>query len=255
MLPTEILSVLLGIIIILGAWEWAILIGLPCYNYIILTGIALFVLWKLIQNSSILITLIVLSVVMWGGILLIVWRYPVLPSWWRMRWMQALMGLLVLLPAWVSIVVLHGGQLSEIVDNGPRYTLFLLVLVWVADSAAFFAGKRWGKHRLASRVSPGKTVEGLLGAGVATILIAVLGTWWLRLESQQWFWFGLLCAVTLLFSVLGDLLESVIKRVHGAKDSGVLLPGHGGVLDRIDSLTAAAPVFALGWMLLWRLAT
>ncbi|CAK0766018.1 Phosphatidate cytidylyltransferase [Gammaproteobacteria bacterium] len=251
-LPNAVFALLLSMITMLGAWEWAILIGLPRYGYITLTGIALITTWKLIQNAQALFVLLVVAVVAWGLGLVIVSRYPTLPSWWRMRLVQAIIGFLILIPAWASLVALHGGRFSEM-TNGPRYTLFLFALVWAADTAAFFAGKRWGSYHLAPQVSPAKTWEGLWGAGVATLIIAVGGAWWLDLETRQWIGFIGLCVITLLSSVLGDLLESVVKRTQGAKDSGVLLPGHGGILDRIDSLTAAAPVFVLGWLLLSRL--
>jgi len=254
MLPTAALALLAGLIITLGAWEWAALIGFPRYGYIALTGAALIVAWGLPQHSSTLLGLPVFGVAVWGLGLLVVWGYPVLPDWWRMRPIQAVAGILVLIPAWASLVALHEGRLFG-VSNGPRYTLFFFVLVWVADSAAFFAGRRWGKHPLAPKVSPAKTLEGLWGAGAATIIMALVGAWWLDLETQRWLLFVVLCVVTLLSSVLGDLFESVVKRTHGAKDSGALLPGHGGVLDRIDSLTAAAPVFLLGLVLLRKIMT
>lgn len=242
MLPTLALASLFGIVITLGAWEWATLIGLSRAGYVGFIGIMLITTWELVQNSQRLVTLLTFTVTMWGLGLLVVWRYPELPSWWPTRSVQAVVGVLVLVPAWATLVALHGGILPRGTD-GPRYTIFLFILVWIADTAAFFSGKRWGIHRLAPRVSPAKTLEGLLGAGLATVVTAVVGAWWLGLDIQQWILFVVLCETTLLSSVLGDLMESVIKRTQGAKDSGILLPGHGGVLDRIDSLTAAAPVF------------
>ncbi|CAK0755910.1 Phosphatidate cytidylyltransferase [Gammaproteobacteria bacterium] len=254
LLPTAVLALLTGLVIALGAWEWAVLVGLPRYGYVALTGSALVVAWWFLQNSSTPMDLPTFGVAVWGLGLLVVWRYPRLPSWWWTRPTKVLAGVLVLVPAWASLIALHGGHLPGASD-GPRYTLFLFILVWAADSAAFFTGKKWGNRRLAPRVSPAKTMEGLWGAIVATMAIAAGGAWWLGLGTQQWIPFAGLCVVTLLSSVLGDLFESVIKRTQGAKDSGTLLPGHGGVLDRIDSLTAAAPVFVVGLVWLWRLAT
>ncbi|CAK0767123.1 Phosphatidate cytidylyltransferase [Gammaproteobacteria bacterium] len=248
MLPTAPLALLMGSVVALGAWEWAALVGLPRYGYVALTGVVLVMTWNLVQYSQSLFGFLVFAVAMWGLGLFVVWRYPVLPRWWRIRSVQALVGLLVLVPAFASLVALHGGRMIPGGSDGPRYTLFLFALVWMADSAAFFAGRRWGNRRLAPQVSPAKTLEGLWGAVVATVLLAVAGSWWLNLGTQHWVMFVVLCVAALLSSVLGDLLESVVKRTHGAKDSGMLLPGHGGVLDRIDSLTAAAPVFSLGLM-------
>jgi phosphatidate cytidylyltransferase len=256
-LPTGTLALLMGAVVALGAWEWAALMGFSAAiaraGYVILVGMAMLATWGSLTDSATLVfSLLVCAVVAWALGLFVVWRYPVLPLWWRGRPVQAVAGLLVLVPAWAALVALHGGWLPQ-VSGGPRYALFLLALVWVADTAAFFAGRRWGSHRLAPRVSPGKTWEGLWGAGIATVVIAALGAWWLGLGAQRWGIFVGLCVATLLSSVLGDLLESVVKRSQGVKDSGMLLPGHGGVLDRIDSLTAASPVFVLGLVLLWRL--
>jgi phosphatidate cytidylyltransferase len=129
-----------------------------------------------------------------------------------------------------------------------------MLLIWGADSGAYFAGRRWGKRKLAVQLSPGKTWEGVCGGAVLALLLVLPLTVWLlsnQVTGQMLWWpaYALLCVVTIVVSVSGDLLESVAKRRAGVKDSGQILPGHGGVLDRIDSLTAAAPCFTLG--LLW----
>ena len=151
-------------------------------------------------------------------------------------------GFLVLVPLWVAAVYLLAAD-----DERPRVLLFLFVLVWVADSAAYFAGSIMGRTKLAPHVSPGKTVEGVAGGVLGVVLLAWLcGTMLWKFEGMLLaMWIGL-AAVTALFSVVGDLTESKLKRIAGVKDSGRLLPGHGGVLDRIDALTSAVPVFALG---------
>jgi phosphatidate cytidylyltransferase len=156
-------------------------------------------------------------------------------------------GVLALAPCWAALVLLHNSD-----PSGPGIVLFLLVLVSAADTGAYFAGHRFGRRKLAPNVSPGKTVEGVWGGLGAAALAALLGALVLRIQGLQLLPFLLLCLITVLASVLGDLFESMMKRQHGVKDSGQLLPGHGGLLDRIDSLTAAAPVFGLGmiWLLL-----
>jgi len=149
-----------------------------------------------------------------------------------------LLGFVVLFPfAWALF--------HALVRFGPEVVLWWMALVWLADSGAYFAGRAFGRHKLAARISPGKTWEGVLGGAVAALLGAWLGAYWLAERGVPdflhglFFWLGLIAAL----SVLGDLFESVLKRWAGVKDSSELIPGHGGVLDRIDSL-----LFALPWM-------
>jgi len=125
----------------------------------------------------------------------------------------------------------------------PEMVLWMLLLVFASDIGAFFAGRRWGRHKLAPRVSPGKTWEGALGGLAAVALVALIGASYFDLPVGRGIAFG--CAIG-VFSVIGDLTESMFKRGAGLKDSGTLLPGHGGILDRIDSVTAAAPLYVLG---------
>ena len=129
--------------------------------------------------------------------------------------------------------------------------MFLLALVWVADITAYFVGKRFGKNKLAPLLSPGKSREGVIGALLASLVMAIIGLRIFTFDKQASMYFIGLCVLTALISVVGDLYESLLKRKAGAKDSGTILPGHGGVLDRIDSLTAAAPIYLLGlyWIL------
>ena len=144
-------------------------------------------------------------------------------------------GLLVLVPAWLALARLHAA--------GPQLLLFLILLVVAADVGAYFAGRRFGHNKLAPRVSPGKTWEGVLGGFGAAALMAALGVWWFRVDASR---FLSLCLIVVVASIIGDLTESLFKRHAGLKDSGSLLPGHGGLLDRVDSVTAAAPVFLIG---------
>ncbi len=130
--------------------------------------------------------------------------------------------------------------------EGPWLILLLLLIVWAADTGAYFAGKAFGKRKLAQHISPGKTQAGLLGGLVAAPLIALLAARWMPMETIAPVALILLSLVTALVSVGGDLVISMHKRTSGFKDSGNLLPGHGGILDRVDSLLAAAPFFALG---------
>lgn len=150
-------------------------------------------------------------------------------------------GLLTLVPAGMALLWLH--------DQAPLLVLYLIALVAAADTGAYFVGRRFGRSQLAPEISPGKTREGLFGALCGAILVALVAAWLFGLAPMDALVFGLLGVVVALVSVAGDLQESVLKREAGAKDSGTMLPGHGGILDRVDSLTAAAPVFLFG--LLW----
>lgn len=166
------------------------------------------------------------------------------PLWLAGRWRgeatfaRAMVGVVVLLPTWAALVDLHA--------RGPAILLGVMAVVWIADSAAYFSGRRFGRRKLAPTISPGKTWEGVAGALVALALYAAAVSAFAGMPFVSLF---ALIAMLLYLSVLGDLFESWIKRVSGMKDSGDLLPGHGGVLDRIDALTATLPI-ASG-MLMW----
>lgn len=161
-------------------------------------------------------------------------------------WLHWLCGWLTLVPAWSALVYLH-----ERNGEGRWWVLLLLVLVWSADIGAYFSGRRFGRRRLASRVSPGKSWEGVLGGAAACLLIGIALTLYLGGDFASPWVFPVLCVGVAVLGVLGDLFESLLKRRAGTKDSGTLIPGHGGVLDRIDSLSAAAPCFTLGIVLLF----
>jgi phosphatidate cytidylyltransferase len=138
-------------------------------------------------------------------------------------------------------------RLRLALPHGAQWVLFALVLVWVADIGAFFFGRRFGRVRLAPEVSPGKTWEGVLGGIALSALVAIAGSLWFHVPLAA---FLPLCLTAVAFSIIGDLTESLLKRFAGVKDSGRVFPGHGGVMDRIDSLTGAAPVLLLGLTLL-----
>lgn len=154
---------------------------------------------------------------------------------------KLVVGIGIVLGPFVALLVLRHRD-----PFGPQWVMYLLLLIWAADSGAYFAGRAFGKHKLLYNVSPGKSWEGVAG-GLAVCLILALGAgWWFGLNSATYLWFVLISLIVVLFSVAGDLVESLFKRQAGVKDSGHILPGHGGILDRIDSLTAAAPVFVSG---------
>lgn len=153
--------------------------------------------------------------------------------------LKAIIGLLVLLSAWIIMVWLR-------VNFGVKQVLFLFLLIWLADAAAYFAGKRFGHTKLVPQISPGKTVEGVYGALLVAAAFSAAVGFYFEFKPIMISDFVVMSLLTVVISISGDLFESLAKRLRGVKDSGVLFPGHGGVLDRIDSLTAAVSVFYLG---------
>lgn len=258
-LPLPALAVLFGVMVSLGAWEWSRLAGWrsPVVR-VLYVGLLVMLLAGLYfychlddaaisaRGSRELVQPILgLACLWWSFALLWVKSYPVSAVLWRSVAMRSLMGLLILAPAWLAAVFLL---------SYPRGGLLMVVMVIVvasADIGAYFSGKAWGKHKLAVHVSPAKTWEGFWGGLLGCALLAV-GLWYLLPEQAAHIGLDEVLAVTLvtaLASVVGDLTVSMVKRESGAKDSGSLLPGHGGILDRLDSLCGAAPVFALGLLL------
>jgi len=162
---------------------------------------------------------------------------------------KIIVGFIMLLATFLALDLLRNS-----VDYGVDYVIYFLVLIWVADSAAYFAGRAFGKHKLIPNVSPGKSWEGVAGAIVATIIAAIVALDILNITTEQSFWFVFITLITVIYSIIGDLSESMFKRMANVKDSGNILPGHGGILDRIDSLTSGLPVFIAGLWLMEKLA-
>ncbi len=245
-LETVYLSLVFALIVLWGGLEWARLAGLVSSGSRIAYATAVAAgLWSsaiLLRQGESGVWLLIIAAVWWGAVVLQLLRYrPRGVSEQGISMPALLAGLITLVPPWMALAWLHARP-----DDGPAMTLFLLVLIWVADSGAYFAGRRWGNVKLAPRISPGKTREGVYGAlagaaacGLAMAMLQEFGILHILL-------FVFLCILTTVFSVVGDLFESLAKRRRGVKDSGAVLPGHGGILDRIDSLTAAAPMFVLG---------
>jgi phosphatidate cytidylyltransferase len=157
------------------------------------------------------------------------------------RVFKLLAGTAAIVPAWCAMGMLHHGQ-----PYGHRWLFVALAIVWAADSGAYFAGRHFGKRKLAPRISPNKTVEGLLGGVASGLVVALAFAPFAGATLRELPAVGLVAIAAVLFSVVGDLFESLLKRHVGAKDSGDLIPGHGGILDRIDGVVAALPAFALG---------
>ena len=236
-------ALFIGLVVSLGAWEWARLAGLTAQPlrlaYAAVVAGALMLLYLVPDLAP---WVLGASVIWWGLATWLVLTYPRSSELWASAACRLLIGLLVLLPAWQGLVLLKHWPL------GNWLILAVMVLVWAADIGAYFSGRAFGKRKLAPQVSPGKSWEGVYG-GVAVSLLITLGVGLARDWSIGDVLLGLLGAgVVVMSSVIGDLTESMFKRRESVKDSSNLLPGHGGVLDRIDSLTAAIPMFAV---LLW----
>lgn len=230
-----------GIAGLLMAWEWASLMGLQRvgqrWSYLILTLFSMGLVWAARSQASWIFTL---ALIWWCIALGLLPGFPA--NFERRKPGRVLMGIvgqLLIAPTILALAVLH--------MKGPRVLFFALVLVWAADIGAYFAGRAVGKHKLASHISPGKTVEGVIGGLILSVIWALaVGPHVFAATNDRLLPLMMLSLVAVIFSIVGDLTESLFKRLAGIKDSGAILPGHGGLLDRVDSLLAAMPIFALG---------
>lgn len=239
--PYNAFSLFLGAFIVVAAWEWTALCHLKklaarlLYVALVVIAGVLF-----LATPSWVSALMGVAVLWWLWIFIEVLAYPdVRQGFLASPVGKLLSGFVVLLPAWIALPVLR-----ELSAQGAWLALFLLLVVWAADTGAYFAGHRWGKTKLAPRISPGKTWEGVAGGLVLVLILALFAGLYVAeyREALLVAWVAL-ALITGFVSVLGDLFESRLKRAAGVKDSGTLFPGHGGVLDRIDAFTAAAPLF------------
>ncbi len=242
----------MGAVVALAAWEWANLSGWQAQWQRIAYGAFVAGLLALTYGQSewVLVPALVWWLVAFGLVL----TYPVSARLWRNSWVRALMGLLILVPTWNGLVVLHQAQLVDSRSIGGVWIiLYVFCVVWVADIGAYFAGRTWGKKKLAPRVSPGKSWAGVYGGLALVAALALAVGLWLDWTGARLAALVAMTLVTAMVSIVGDLCESMVKRFRGLKDSSQLLPGHGGILDRVDSITAAVPVFTLlaiwqGWL-------
>lgn len=235
---------LITVLLTLAAgWEWTSLIPIQRKRYRILYLIFLALVIYCAIRTPILIILLA-AFIFWLLATLFIILYPRCTSWLQAITVRAILGIMVLIPCFAALNDIRNQS------DGVFALLFLFILIWGADSFAYFSGRKWGKTKLAAKVSPGKSVQGAIAALIFAALFALLAAFICRVPLALWRYGVLLSVVTVIFSIIGDLFESMLKRQVGLKDSGNLLPGHGGLLDRIDSLTAAAPIFTLGaWAL------
>ena len=230
-LPTPPLAAFFYLFVLVGGYEWANLAGVSSrigrVGFALALAAAGIALWFWPAHLWAV-------AVFWGAALALVACFPRSSAVLRSTAAMLVAGALALGGAWVALVALR--------SHAAGLVIWLLLATVLADTAAYFAGRRFGRRKLAPAVSPGKTWEGLIGAALATLAWAAAGAWFFDGAVVTWLGVG---AAVVAAAVVGDLFESALKRTRNVKDSGTILPGHGGVLDRIDSLLAAAPVFAL----------
>jgi phosphatidate cytidylyltransferase len=239
LLNTTALGVVLALFTGLAAWEWAALARIQTTGqrllFVCATLFTSLLLWVVGMATPVLWLLVLVWIVALAAVV----SWPDSAGWIARPGVVVVIGLLVLPGVLIALLAVHR------LPSGPHWLLFGLLICWAADIGAYFAGKSFGRHKLATLVSPGKTWEGALGGLLLTLLVctAIL----IGADVFEWIWLPVLVLLVAI-SILGDLFESLLKRASGIKDSGSLFPGHGGVLDRIDSILAVAPFFAL-WSL------
>jgi len=250
-------SAFVGFIILLGAYEWAGFAKFPSFlakmAYVLIVATVVFSLWIMNFVLSVSIMNNVATGFWFFAIVLLIGFPNRFKLFYNANLLIAIIGLFLLTLTWYALISLHAIEtlaFAQTAITGPYLVLSVMMLVWIADTGAYFSGKRFGKNKLAPQISPGKTIEGVLGGLILAIVVVSLFTLWSGGIMKDYLYIISITTLTVLFSVIGDLMESLFKRQANLKDSGHLLPGHGGILDRIDSVTAAAPIFliTLSWL-------
>ena len=240
---TELALGLLLLALAICAFEYIRLAKIERFHSTLLTILLSISAFFVLKSPSNYYFLTVLGFFWWMGNIFLVSQYPkFINVWFHPIYLRYLYALLLFIPSLVSIILIYNSY-------GEFALLSLFLILWTADSGAYFVGSKMGKRKLAPKVSPGKSIEGLLGGIVLVALLSIILLMTDLLPFQS-FLFVFVSAMTGIISVFGDLFESIIKREASAKDSSNLLPGHGGFLDRLDSLFSAAPVYYLGLTLL-----
>ncbi len=273
-LPLETFSGVVAIIILIGSWEWSGFFNkknpLLKSLYVLITAALMWVIYnhslpqeywngwiipegimEWLQLKDLALISVVLACIWWVFAFILVLVFPkISSSLINNVFLMAIVGWLMLLPTWVALTGVRSIGIAVDFHRGSSLLLFSLCLVWAADTGAFIAGKAFGKHKLAPHVSPKKTWEGVIGGALLAILVAIISSHLLSIPHKQLPALALMVVIIVSYSVIGDLTESIFKRLAGVKDSGNILPGHGGVLDRIDGLTAVMPLCLLGYAIL-----
>jgi phosphatidate cytidylyltransferase len=245
--PTYLVNYLLWLVVFIAGLEWARLSGLQAVALrVAFAAVIVFISWYVLQQHYALAQwYVLLAVIWWFAMAAYIMKITPQPVKQTISVQKMLYGVLVMPAAVIAMSLLHAGA------HGPQWLLYGLMLVWLADIGAYFSGRRFGKTKLAPALSPGKTREGLYGALLVTTVYSLIASFYFQLAASSTILLLALSMVLTLISVVGDLYESLLKREAGLKDSGKLLPGHGGMLDRIDSVLATMPllVVAMHWLI------
>ena len=262
-LPLFSFQIMIALVVGLGAWEWSSMSGMTrTFTKSAYAALAVAIclvlsmllptdlIWYQGQLNNLYSNILLVAAIWWIVSLGMIIAYPSYSSvWYTSKLLRGIFGVFTLIPTWVAVVSLR----TNLYDVDPYYgaslIFYVLGIVWAADIGAFFVGVKFGKHKLRPEVSPGKTIEGLMGGVFASSAIIAFAALHYQVDPSRIWLHIVVGALTVGVSALGDLNESMFKRCAGIKDSGKLLPGHGGVMDRIDSLTAAFPVFAFCYVM------
>lgn len=238
---TEILMYVFLVISFVAGWEWAQLAGIKLRWQRITLAIVLvavvYVSYKYILHTVWLRYLLMITVAWWCMVMYRMAIKAPAPASDRFSIFKLLIVFITIVPPVLALLRVHE------IGQGPYWLLYMVSLVWVADIGAYFSGRKFGKVKLAPHLSPGKTREGLYGGLLMTSLYSAAASIFFELNAEQAIWLLVVTIFATLISVAGDLFISLLKRERGVKDTGAILPGHGGVLDRIDSITSSAPFF------------
>jgi len=239
----------LAVVLAIAAFEWNNFVSyknkISGYLFIVIVT-SCFIYIEYLADLQLIQYVIYISLIWWLISIPLLFGFPFNSSHFlQKKPFKVVIGFIILLSTFLALNLLRNST-----DYGVDYIVYFLLLIWVADSGAYFVGRAWGKHKLIPNVSPGKSWEGVAGAMVATLITAFVAVELLNIPSTQLFIFVVVALITVAYSIVGDLSESMFKRMANVKDSGKILPGHGGILDRIDSLTSGLPVFLAGlWLM------
>lgn len=262
-LPLLSFQIMIALVVGLGAWEWSSMSGITrtvsksLYTALVVLICLMLsmmlpveIIWYQGQLNSLYTNILSAAATWWVVSFAMIIAYPNFSSaWYCSKILRGIFGLLTLIPTWVAVVTLRTSLYEIDPYYGASLIFYVLGIVWAADVGAFFVGVKFGKHKLRPEVSPGKTLEGLMGGVFASSAIIAFAALHYQVDPSRIWLHIAVGTITVGVSALGDLNESMFKRCAGIKDSGKLLPGHGGVMDRIDSLTAALPVFAFCYVM------